>query len=128
MKPVLYLAIASLAIMAAWSPAVRAEEAWPLFDGCHWSFPSLCDLWRQRCCWAPDDYCRKHLPCPPPCVGGCIDDYHGKCLPSVPCNLRGCVDDYCSKNCPILLPGNCDPCCTPGPKVNAPSCVGPSGH
>jgi len=127
MKPIIYPVIAGL-VLAAWSPAARTEETWPLFDGCRWSFPSLCNLWQQRRCWAPDDYCLKRLPGPPPRVGGCIDDYHGKPLPCVPCNQRGCVDDYCPKQCPILLRGNCEPCCTDGPQAHGPSCVGPCGR
>jgi hypothetical protein len=127
MKPITYSVIAVVAL-AAWSPTARTQETWPLFNGCSWSFPSHCNLWRQRKCWAPDDYCSKRLPCPPPCVGGCIDDYHGKPLPCVPCNRRGCVDDYCPKQCPILLRGNCEPWYTVGPQANGPSCVGPSGR
>ena len=124
MKRIICSVIAGLAL-AAWSPAARTEEPWPLFNGCSWSFPSLCDLWRQRACWAPDDYRPKGLPCPPPRVGGCLDDYDGKPLPCVPCNLRGCVDDYRPKQCPILLRGNCEPWYTGGPQANGPSCVGP---
>jgi hypothetical protein len=127
MKPIIYLVIAGLAL-AAWPPAVRTQEMWPLFDGCRWSVPSLCNLWRQRECWALDDYCAKRLPCTTPRVGGCIDDYHGKPLPCVPCNVRGCVDDYCPKQCPILLRGNCEPWYTGGPQANGPSCVGPSSR
>ena len=127
MKPTIYSVVTVLAL-AAWSPAARAEEPWPLFNGCSWSFPSLCDLWQQRACWAPEDYRPKGLPCPPPRVGGCLDDYDGKPLPCVPCNLRGCVDDYCPKQCPILLRGNCEPWYTGGPQANGPSCVGPSGR
>ena len=127
MKPIIYPVIAGLAL-AVWSPAARTEEPWPLFNGCSWSFPSLCKLWRQRKCWAPDDYCAKSLPCPPRCVGGCCDDYDCKSLPCVPCNPRGCVDDYCPKQCPILLRGNCEPWYTGGPQANGPSCIGPSGR
>jgi hypothetical protein len=127
MKAITYSVIAGLALMA-WSSTGQAQEAWPLFNGCNWSFPSLCNLWRQRKCWAPDDYCAKCLPCPPPRVGGCGDDYDCKPLPCVPCNLCGCVDDYCPKQCPILLRGNCEPCYTCGPQAHGPSCVGPSGR
>jgi hypothetical protein len=125
MKPIIFSVIASLALVA-WSPTARAQETWPLFNGCSWSFPSLCNMWRERKRWAPDDYCDKRSPCPPPRVGGCIDDYKCKSLPCVPCNLRGCVDDYCPKQCPILLRGNSEPCCTAGPQAYGPSCVGPS--
>jgi hypothetical protein len=127
MKPIIYSVIAGLAL-AAWPPVARTQEAWPLFDGCRWSFPSLRHLWRQRQCWAPDDYCPKRLACTPPCIGGCIDDYHAKALPCVPCNPRGCVDDYYPKPCPILLRGNCEPWYTSIPHVSGPSCVGPSGR
>ena len=127
MKPVVYSVVAGLAL-AAWPSAARTQETWPLFDGCRWSFPGLCNMWRQRRCWAPDDYCPKRLPCPPPRVGGCCDDYHGKPVPCVPCNPRGCVDDYCPKQCPILLRGNCELCCTVRPQANGRGCVGPSGR
>jgi hypothetical protein len=127
MKPIMYSVIAALAL-AACPPAARTQETLTLFDGCRWSFPSLCNLWRQRGCWAPDDYCSKRLPCPPPRVGGCIEHYDAKPLPCVPCNPLGCVNDYRPKECPILLRGNCEPWYTAGPPANGPSCVGPAGR
>jgi hypothetical protein len=127
MKPIIFSVIASV-VLAAWPSAARTEETWTLFNGCKWTFPSLCNMWRGRKCWEPDDYCSKRLPCAPPRVCGCIDDYNSKSLPCVPCNSRGCVDDYCPKQCPILLRGNFEPCCTGGSQVHGPTCVGPSGR
>jgi hypothetical protein len=95
--------------------AARADEPRPLFDGCRWALPKLCDEWRQRACWCPDDYCRKTLPCVPPNVRGCGDDYCRKTLPVVPCNARGCTDDYCPKTCPLFLGSLCQPWYTCGP-------------
>ena len=81
--------------LAIGGPFARAEEPWRLFDGCRWAFPQLCDEWRQRRCWCPDDYCRKCLPAAPPCV-------------------KGCVDDYCRKTCPLFLGSLCAPWYTCG--------------
>jgi hypothetical protein len=106
-------------------PAARAQAPQPLFDGCHWTYPSLVILWQQRKCWCPDDYCLKALPCVPPRACGCVDDYCYKNLPCVPANPRGCVDDYCRKTCPIPLGCNCEPWYTCGPPQNCtkPGCV-----
>jgi hypothetical protein len=95
--------------------AAHAGEPRPLFDGCRWAFPQLCDEWRQRAGWCPDDYCRKPLPCVPPNSRGCVDDYCRKTLPVVPCNARGCTDDYCPKTCPLFLGSLCEPWYSCGP-------------
>lgn len=62
------------------------------------------------CCWCPDDYCYKPMPCPPllpPC--GCANDYCGKPLPCPPLLPPcGCVNDYCPKP-PVSCPRNCEP-------------------
>ncbi|HLN31151.1 MAG TPA: hypothetical protein VK395_25645 [Gemmataceae bacterium] len=100
-----------------WQAPVLAQESCPLFDGCRWTFPSLCDQWRQRKCWCCDDYCPKTLPSIAPAAKGCVDDYCPKKLPCVPPNPKGCVDDYCRKTCPIVLPKQCDPWYTCGPAM-----------
>jgi hypothetical protein len=99
-------------------PSVRAQAPQRLFDGCQWTYPSLCVLWKQRKCWCPDDYLAKPLPCVRPNPRGCTDDYCPKNLPCVPPNPKGCVDDYCRKACPLLLPSNCEPWYTCGPPQN----------
>ena len=76
----------------------------------------VCDTW---CC---DDYCRKLMPCPPPCPAcGCVDDYCRKALPCPPPRSCGCVDDYCRKPLPGC-PRNCEPwynCIPTNPVVDA---------
>jgi hypothetical protein len=121
MKRCVFPAILVLA-WTLWQSPARAEAPWLLFDGCNWSFPNLCDLWRQRKCWCPDDYCSKSLPCVPTNARGCVDDYCPKTLPCVPPNPKGCVDDYCPKTCPILLGSNCDPRYLCGPPENCLKC------
>jgi hypothetical protein len=123
MKRIVYPAVVGLAL-AVLQPAARGEAPWPLFDGCRWSFPCVHDLWRQRQCWAADDYCPKKLPCAPPCVGGCVDDYCRKRPPCVSPAPLGCVDDYCPKHCPILLGGACEPAYGYGPPENCQKCAG----
>jgi hypothetical protein len=110
MRPYLCL-VAFLVAGPSWA---RADGPWPLFDGCHWSMPSLSESWRQRRCWCPDDYCRKTLSCVPPNAKGCVDDYCRKALPCVPPNARGCVDDYCTKTCLLFLGKLCEPWYTCG--------------
>jgi hypothetical protein len=110
MRP--WLCLVALLVVSA--SAARAEEPWVLFDGCHWAFPKPCGQGRPNCCWCPDDYCRKTLPCVPPNAKGCVDDYCRKSLPCVPPNARGCVDDYCPKTCPIFLGKLCEPWYTCG--------------
>jgi hypothetical protein len=104
--------------LVVWLPSAGAQAPQLLFDGCRWSFPSLRDLWQQRKCWCPDDYCPKTSPCVPPNACGCVDDYCPKKLPCVSPNPKGCLDDYCPKICPILLGGNCEPWYTCGPQYN----------
>lgn len=106
---------ALLAALGCCQFSARAEEPWVLFDGCKWSFPKLCDEWKQRCCWCNDDYCPKQMPVPPCPVKGCVDDYCPKTLPCTLPAAKGCVDDYCPKMCPLLLWRCCGPCCTCGP-------------
>ena len=108
MKPITFSTILVLAWTLCQSPA-QAQAPRPLFDGCRWSIPGLCDQWRQRQCWCPDDYCPKPLPCVGPNAKGCVDDYCPKALPCVPPNPKGCVDDYCPKTCPIWLGKLCEP-------------------
>jgi hypothetical protein len=98
-----------LALVVVCGSCARAEEPWLLFDGHHWAYPNLCDQWRQRRCWCPDDYGCKPLPKVPPNAKGCVDDYCPKTLPQVPCNPRGCVDDYCPRTCPLFLGPLCEP-------------------
>jgi hypothetical protein len=97
MRPCIALVIALLIGVSR----SQADEPWKLFDGCHWTMPSL--QWRQRCCWCPDDYDCKLLPTVPCNATGCRDDYCAKPLPAVPCNAKGCRDDYCPRNCPLVL-------------------------
>jgi len=99
--------------------AVQADGPWLLFDGCRWSMPRLRAAWQERCCWCPDDYCAKSLPCVPPNLQGCCDDYCAKSLPCVPPNLQGCCDDYCPRTCPLWLGSLCAPWYRCGP---APGC------
>jgi len=113
-RQITYTMVVVLAAIA-WQGPGRAQDPHPLFDGCRWSFPSLCDQWRQRKCWCCDDYCPKKLPCIGPTAKGCVDDYCPKKLPCVPPNPKGCVDDYCRKTCPIVLPNQCEPWYTCGP-------------
>jgi hypothetical protein len=110
----LYLSLVALLILGA---CARADEPWLLFDGCHWTFPKLCEQWRQRSCWCPNDYCPKTLPHVTPNPLGCVDDYCKKTLPCVGPNGRGCVDDYCPKTCPLFLGNLCEPWyrCPPKP-------------
>jgi hypothetical protein len=112
MRP--YLSLVALLIFGA---SARADEPWLLFDGCHWTLPKLCEQWRQRGCWCPDDYCSKPLPHVPPNPVGCVDDYCQKPLPCVRPNSRGCVDDYCPRSCPLSLGKLCEPWyrCPPRP-------------
>src|SRR4051794_10408790 len=113
MKRLIYLGT----LLIAWSLHPTAAQAQPpsvLFDGCKWSFPSLCEMWGQRKCWCPDDYRAKTMPCVPPNPRGCVDDYCAKKLPCVPANPRGCVDDYCPRQCPLILRGNVEPWYTCG--------------
>ena len=98
MRPCLCVAV----LLVTCAPRAHADDPRPLFDGCRWAFPKLRDEWRQRCCWCPDDYCPKTLPCVPP-------------------NAKGCVDDYCPRCCPLFLGRLCEPWYTCG----APRC-GPS--
>jgi hypothetical protein len=122
MKP----ASRAAALVVAWALFLSfagAEPPRPLFDGCRWWFPGLCEQWRQRRCWCPDDYCPKALPQVSPVPCGCTDDYCPKplpCVPRVPC---GCVDDYCPKGCPIALPRTCEPWYTCGPACKPPAPV-----
>jgi hypothetical protein len=95
--------------------SVHAGEPFAVYDGCRWSFPKLCQEWRQRQCWCHDDYDRKSLPCVPPNETGCVDDYCGKPLPCVPPNQKGCVDDYCPRKCPLFLGPLCEPWYQCGP-------------
>jgi hypothetical protein len=96
--------------------SARAADPWPLFDGCKWSFPSLTAQWQARqCCYCPDDYCKKTLPCVQCPEKGCVDDYCKKTLPCVQCPEKGCVDDYCKKTCPLFLWDTCTPGYTCGP-------------
>jgi hypothetical protein len=111
MRPCLCL----VALLVTCVPVARAEEPRQLFDGCRWAFPKLCEQWHQRCCWCPDDYCAKPLPCVPPNAKGCVDDYCRKPLPCVPPNAKGCVDDYCPRTCPLFLGRLCEPWYTCGP-------------
>jgi hypothetical protein len=108
MKAIAKTTLLALATLFGLSIA-RAQVPQLLFDGCHWTYPKLCDLWKQRKCWCPDDYCPKKAPCILPNVHGCVDDYCPKKLPCVPPNPRGCLDDYCPKTCPIQLGSNSVP-------------------
>jgi hypothetical protein len=110
MKP--FFAVVMLLVVGGSS--VRADEPWLLFDGCHWRLPRLCELWRQRLGWCPNDYCCKTLPSVPRNPCGCVDDYDCKTLPAVPPIACGCVDDYCPNACPLFLGRLCEPwyrCC-----------------
>ena len=98
MRPCLCVAV----LLVTCAPRAHADDPRPLFDGCRWAFPKLCDEWRQRCCWCPDDYCPKTLPCVPP-------------------NAKGCVDDYCPRNCPLFLGRLCEPWYSCGPPRCGPS-------
>jgi hypothetical protein len=105
MRP--WICLAALLVTSA--ARAHADEPRLLFDGCRWVFPHLRDEWRQRCCWCPNDYCPKTLPCVPPNAKGCVNDYCPKSLPCVPPNPKGCVDDYCRKTCPLTLGKVCEP-------------------
>jgi hypothetical protein len=113
------------AFLLAWGvsqPAAQAAPPWTLFDGHNWSFPRSGDLWGQRTCWCPDDYCPKPLPCVIPTATGFVDDYCPKTLPCVPSTPKGCVDDYCPKTCPIILESNCQPWYICGPPETCSKC------
>jgi hypothetical protein len=97
-----------VATLAA-GPSLARADGPPLFDGCRWSFPKLCEEWRQRSCWCPDDYHGKCLPGVPSNPCGCVDDYCPKSLPCPPPIAKGCVDDYCPKKCPLFLGRLCEP-------------------
>ncbi|MBL8797660.1 MAG: hypothetical protein JNM56_27420 [Planctomycetia bacterium] len=101
MKSTIYLRVVLL--WAALAGGVHAAGPWPLFDGQCWHFPKLHEMWRQRDCWCPNDYCRKPLPECPPAPNGCCDDFCAKPLPPVPVNPCGACDDYCPKTCPLHL-------------------------
>lgn len=119
MRPCLCL----IALLLVCATVAQADEPTPLFDGCRWIFPRLRDEWRQRCCWCPDDYCPKSLPCVPCNLKGCVDDYCPKSLPCAACNAKGCVDDYWPKTCPIFLWKPCSSCLSCGPlEENAGPC------
>ena len=98
MRPCLCLVV----LLVTCAPRAHADDPRPLFDGCRWAFPKLRDEWRQRCCWCPDDYCPKTLPCVPP-------------------NPKGCVDDYCPRCCPLFLGSLCEPWYTCSPPRCRPS-------
>ena len=98
MRPCLCLVV----LLVTCAPRAHADDPRPLFDGCRWAFPKLRDEWRQRCCWCPDDYCPKTLPCVPP-------------------NAKGCVDDYCPRCCPLFLGSLCEPWYTCSPPRCRPS-------
>ena len=117
MRPCLCLVV----LLVTCAPRAHADDPRPLFDGCRWAFPKLCDEWRQRRCWCPDDYCPKKLPCVPPNARGCVDDYCPKTLPCVPPNPKGCVDDYCPRCCPLFLGSLCEPWYTCSPPRCRPS-------
>lgn len=93
-----------------------AADVWlfPMFDGCRWRFPNLCEEWRHRCCCC-DDYIPKCQPAVPPNPKGCIDDYCRKCCPKVPPVPKGCCDDYRPRCCPLYLWKPCEPWYTCGP-------------
>jgi hypothetical protein len=121
MKPTISL----LALVLTWNAASttgRAEPPAPLFDGCKWSFPGLCQLWAGRKCWCPDDYARKTMPCVTPNAKGCVDDYSPKPFTCPVAVAPGCVDDYCRKTCPIHLGSNCEPWYICGPPDACSSC------
>lgn len=105
-------------LLGVCASSIRADGPWLLFDGCRWHDPRLCAEWQKRsCCFCPDDYCPKLLPCVPPNPKGCVDDYCQKPQPCVPRNPTGCVDDYCPKTCPLFLGNLCEPwytCCPAG--------------
>jgi hypothetical protein len=103
------LCLCLVALLAVCVSSARSDEPWLLFDGSHWEFPKWHSEWRPACCWCPNDYCRKALPCVQPNPHGCVDDYCRKALPCVPPNAHGCVDDYCRKTCPIFLGRICEP-------------------
>jgi hypothetical protein len=101
--------IVSIACLAL-GTSVHADPPEVMYDGNHWHFPRLGDLWGARqCCWCPDDYCPKALPTVPCVPKGCVNDYCAKKLPTVPCVPKGCVDDYCPKKCPLVYPHVCEP-------------------
>src|SRR5262249_24043866 len=118
MKPVIHLTTLILA-WTIYQPSAQAQHPWLLFDGCRWAFLSLCQEWRERKCWCPDDYCPKSLPCVPPNSKGYYYDYCAKPLPCVPPNPKGCYDDYCPKTCPIFLGRLCEPWYSCGPPDGA---------
>jgi hypothetical protein len=101
-------------LLAVPPPLARADGPWVLFDGCHWNYPKLCEEWRSRHSWCPNDYGPKTLPCVPLNAKDCVDDYCRKGLPCVPPNPKGCVDDYCPKTCPLILGSLCEPWYTCG--------------
>jgi hypothetical protein len=77
------------------------------------------------CCWCPNDYLRKPLPCiPGPACGG-PNDYCRKPLPYVPPPVCGGPNDYCRKPLvgarPNCLPWySCLPTSWPtGPKMQS---------
>jgi hypothetical protein len=105
-------------LLAVCVSGARADEPWPLFNGCRWAWPNLCELWRQRRCWCPDDYAAKTLPAVELNAKGCVDDYCPKTLPAVAPNAKGCVDDYCPKTCPLLFGRLCEPWYICGPPTN----------
>jgi hypothetical protein len=51
MRPYICLAV----LLATFASRASADEPRPIFDGCRWHFPHLCDEWRWRRCWCPDD-------------------------------------------------------------------------
>lgn len=77
------------------------------------------------CCWCPNDYLRKALPCVPPPVCGCGNDYCRKPLPCVPPPVCGCGNDYCRKPLVCVRPNcepwySCVPSCVPAGSQKAP--------
>jgi hypothetical protein len=114
MKSALWVAI--LAIGGVCLTAARAEPPKPVYDGCKWFKPKLCEEWRSRACWCPDDYCAKCLPKVPPNPKGCCDDYCPKTPPCVPPNPKGCCDDYTPRCCPLWIGPLVLPWYTCGPK------------
>jgi hypothetical protein len=87
----------ALALALATPAAMAKEPSW---------LTTLCKPWRLDCCFCPDDYCAKLMPCPCKPLLRC-DDY---CAKQMPCPCKPCFtcDDYGPK--PMPCPG---PLCFP---------------